>query len=223
MSDNLTPLIELETGILPTHTILWMHGLGADGNDLIPIVRQINFPSNIHIRLLFPHAPMRPITINHGSVLRAWYDIYNLDFDCREDIVGLRSSQLTIEGIIDLEEQRGIPPENILLAGFSQGGVMALYAGLRYAKKLAGIVALSCYLPLAKNLSIEAHKANLDIPIFMAHGHNDSMIALTLATASKKELLDSGYDLEWHEYPMEHSVCIREIVDISNWLKRVLI
>ena len=219
---SLLPTVEFETGNHPSRTVLWMHGLGADGNDFVPIVRELNLPPSIPVRFIFPHAPMRPVTVNGGFVMRAWYDIAHSDLSQREDEAGLRDSQQAIEALIDRENERGIAPENIVLAGFSQGGAMALQSGLRYPEKLAGIMALSCYLPLAQMLAAEAHRTNSATPIFMAHGNHDPVIPITLATASRQQLLESGYAVEWHEYPMAHSVCVEEIADISAWLQRVL-
>lgn len=219
---GLLPTVEFETGIPPTYSILWMHGLGADGNDFVPIVRELNLPPSIPVRFIFPHAPMRPVTVNGGFVMRAWYDIAHSDLGQHEDEVGLRDSQQAIEALINRENERGIAPENIVLAGFSQGGAVALQSGLRYPEKLAGIMALSCYLPLAQTLATEAHRTNSATPIFMAHGNHDPIIPITLAAASKQQLIESGYAVEWHEYPMAHSVCVEEIADIGGWLKRVL-
>ncbi len=219
---DLLSTIELESGAHPTHTILWMHGLGADGNDFVPVIDELELPPDTRIRFIFPHAPRRPVSINDGVVMRAWYDILNLNFSQPEDEIGLRDSQQAIEALLDREKQRGIAPERIVLAGFSQGGAMALQAGLRYPEKLAGIMALSCYLPLRQTLTVEAHHANSATSIFMAHGSHDSIVPMTLAAASRWQLLESGYAVEWHEYPMAHTVCMEEIADISTWLKRVL-
>lgn len=222
---TLLPAIELETGVRPTHTILWMHGLGADGNDFVPIVEELALPPNLHIRFVFPHAPMRPVSINRGLVMRAWhdYDVADPDSGLREDMTSLRDSQREIEALIGREKRRGIEPGNIILAGFSQGGAMALQTGLRYPEKLAAIMALSCYLPASQTLAAEAHRANSGISIFMAHGSADNIVPMTLAAAAKRQLRESGYAVEWHEYPMAHSVCADEIADISDWLKRALI
>lgn len=223
ISADLLPSIVIETGNQPTHSILWMHGLGADGNDFVPIVQELNLQSSIHIRFIFPHAPMQSVTINGGSVMRAWYDISNQISSSDEDVTGLRASQSAIEKLINREKQNGIKPENIVLAGFSQGGAMALQTGLRYPDKLAGIMVLSSYLPLAQTLSTEAHQANASTRIFMAHGRNDLVIPMELATLSRQQLLKLGYYVEWNMYQMAHSVCIEEIADISKWLKKVLI
>lgn len=220
---DLLSTIELENGDDPTHTILWLHGLGADGNDFVPIIDELELPSASRIRFIFPHAPMRPVSINNGFVMRAWYDVLNLNFNQPEDEDGLRDSQRAIEALLERERQRGITPERIVLAGFSQGGAMALQTGLRYPERLAGIMALSCYLPLQQTLAAEAHHVNSATSIFMAHGSQDSIVPLTLAAASRRQLLESGYAVEWHEYPMAHTVCVKEMTDISAWLKRVLI
>ena len=220
---GLLSTVELENGAHPTHTILWLHGLGADGNDFVPIVDELKLPPDTRIRFVFPHAPMRPVSINGGFVMRAWYDVLNLNSSPPEDETGLRDSQRAIETLLEREEQRGITPERIVLAGFSQGGAMALQTGLRYPEKLAGIMALSCYLPLQQTLAAEAHRANSATSIFMAHGSRDSVIPMTLAAASRRQLRESGYAVEWHEYPMAHAVCAEEMADISAWLKRVLI
>ena len=221
--NDLLPTIEIERGNDPTHTVLWMHGLGADGNDFVPIIDELALPSDISVRFVFPHAPMRAVTINQGFVMRAWYDVFDRSFNRTEDEDGLRDSQRAIEFLLERERKRGILPGRIVLAGFSQGGAMALQAGLRYPEKLAGIMALSCYLPMRQTLAIESHRANSGTSIFMAHGNLDSVVPMALATISKQQLLESGYVVEWHEYPMEHSVCVEEMADISEWLQRVLV
>ncbi len=221
-SIDLLPAVRVETGDHPTHTILWMHGLGADGNDFVPIVKQLKLPPDIHIRFIFPHAPTQAITINNGFVMRAWYDIYDLNHNGKEDEAGIKSSQLAINSLIAEEVKHGIKIENIVLAGFSQGGAIALQTGLQQAENLAGILALSCYLPLAAEWVTGTNKFNSKIPILMLHGHNDSVIPITLAEKSKDQLCTLGCDVEWHAYEMEHSVCDEEIIAIGNWLKRVL-
>jgi phospholipase/carboxylesterase len=222
---GLLPAIELETGNRPTHTILWMHGLGADGNDFVPIVDELALPRSLRVRFIFPHAPMRPVSINGGLVMRAWhdYDLAGSNPTFRENMASLHDSQRAIETLIHREKQRGILPQNIILAGFSQGGSLALQTGLRYAEKLAGIMALSCYLPAPQTLAAEAHQANSAISIFMAHGSLDNIIPMTLAAASRHQLRESGYAVTWREYPMAHSVCNDEIADIGEWLQQVLI
>ncbi|QOJ23616.1 MAG: dienelactone hydrolase family protein [Gammaproteobacteria bacterium] len=216
------PAVEIETDDSPTHAIIWLHGLGADGNDFVPIVDELEFSPGTAVRFVFPHAPERPVTINNGYIMRAWYDIVHANFSDHQDKSGIHGSQKAIDALIDREMQRGIPSERIVLAGFSQGGAMALQAGLRQHNPLAGIIALSCYLPLADTLSAEASSANAATPIFMAHGSYDPVVPLTLAIQSKEKLLASGYSLEWHEFPMAHTVCGQEIAAISSWLRRIL-
>jgi len=219
---DLLPTNNLETGTHPTHAIIWMHGLGADGNDFVPIVSELNLSPDVHIRFVFPHAPMRSITINNGYVMRAWYDISHNNFRNEEDEIGIRDSHKAIDKLIDNEILCGIKPENIIIAGFSQGGAMALHVGLRQKNNLAGILALSCYLPLANKLFTEVQPANSSVPIFMAHGNADLVIPATLAKASRDLLLAANYQVEWHEYAMEHAVCAEEIIDISSWLRRII-
>ncbi|PTQ81354.1 phospholipase/carboxylesterase [Nitrosospira multiformis] len=223
-SIDLLPSIELETAVHPARTIIWMHGLGADGSDFVPIVDELALPSIPAVRFVFPHASMRPVSINRGMVMRAWYDYDIADGSAalQENMASLRESQRAIEALVSHEVQRGVKPENIVLAGFSQGGALALFAGLRYPEKLAGIMALSCYLPVPQTLAEEAHHANFAVPIFMAHGVADNVIPITLAAASREQLLESGYPVEWREYGMAHTVCREEIQDIRNWLQRVL-
>ena len=223
ISTDLLPSIVIETGDQPTHSILWLHGLGADGNDFVPIVQELNLQSGIHIRFVFPHAPLQPVSINNGAVMRAWYDISGQNLSSDEDVTGIRASQSAVEKLISREKQNGIKPENIVLAGFSQGGAIALHTALRYPDKLAGILVLSGYLPLAETLIIDAHQSNASTRIFMAHGHNDPVISPDLAISSKQKLLELGYSVNWNIYQMAHSVCNEEIADISKWLKQVLI
>lgn len=215
-------VVEIETDDSPAYAIIWLHGLGADGNDFVPIVNELELPSGASVRFIFPHAPERPVTINNGYVMRAWYDIYHADFNDHQDKSGIQGSQKTVDALIEKEMRRGIPSNRIVLAGFSQGGAMALQAGLRQSNPLAGIIALSCYLPLAESLAAEASSANAATPIFMAHGNYDPVVPMILAMKSKEKLLASGYSLEWHEYPMAHTVCGQEIADISRWLRRIM-
>ncbi len=221
-SVDLLPAYNLETGAHPTHTVIWMHGLGADGNDFVPIVSELNLDPGAHIRFVFPHAPLRSITINNGYVMRAWYDISYNNLQHEEDEIGIRDSHKAIDKLIDHEIACGTKPENIIIAGFSQGGAMALHVGLRQKNNLAGILALSCYLPLANTLLVEAQSANSSIPILMAHGNGDLVIPVTLAKASRDLLLEASYEVEWHEYAMEHAVCAEEIVDMSRWIRRII-
>lgn len=221
MNPNQLEKIEVETGAAPTASVIWMHGLGADGHDFEPIVPELDLPASMAVRFIFPHAPVRPVTLNNGMAMRAWYDILELG-GTREDGEGLRMSQEAVEALIAGEQARGIAAGRIVLAGFSQGGAIAFQAGLRYPERLAGIMALSTYLPLAGTVEAERHKANQDLPIFMAHGTSDPMIAIHRAQQSRKMLEALGYPIEWHEYPMPHSVCPQEIGDIAVWLANIL-
>ncbi len=199
-----------------------MHGLGADGHDFEPIVPELELPQTLAVRFVFPHAPMRPVTINAGMVMRAWYDVLELGGG-REDEAGVRASQILVEALMAREKSRGIPADRIVLAGFSQGGVMALQTGLRQPEPLAGIMALSCYVPLARTLTAETNAANRDVPIFMAHGIYDDLIPIARARQSRDLLLGLGYRVEWREYPMPHSVSGEEVADISRWLRGALL
>jgi phospholipase/carboxylesterase len=213
--------IELNTGHNPLGTVIWMHGLGADGNDFVPVVKELDLPETLPLRFIFPHAPMRPVTINGGHVMRAWYDITEISSTERTvDEAGIRDSQLAIEAFIEREISRGIAANRIVLAGFSQGGAIALQTGLRHSQALAGILALSTYLPLASTLEAEAGSANRSIPIFMAHGEQDTVIPISIAENSVKELHRNNYKVDWREYPMAHSVSMEEIGDIGVWLKQ---
>ncbi|HEY4911162.1 MAG TPA: alpha/beta hydrolase [Methylomirabilota bacterium] len=218
MSD-LLEAIEIETGPSPRAAIIWLHGLGADGHDFEPIVPELEMPPVPAARFVFPHAPVQPVTINGGARMRAWYDVTN---DGRQDATGIRASQARVEALIARERSRGIAPGAIVLAGFSQGGAIALHTGLRHPERLAGILALSTYLPLPDTLEKEASQANRDVPIFMAHGTQDPLIPLSWAARSRDLLLSLGYAVEWHEYPMPHSVCSEEIADVGRWLRTVL-
>ena len=213
----------LETIIIETsqpiqQSVIWLHGLGADGHDFAPIVPELNMPNT---RFIFPHAPHQPITMNNGYEMRAWYDLYGLTLQTKQDEAGMRAMQQEIELLIEAEQAQGIPADKIVLAGFSQGGAMAFFTGLRYPKKLAGILALSTYVSLKEKLADEAHQANKDTPIFMAHGSFDSIITLDTCLVSRRLLEDLDYRVEWHEYPMPHSVCSEEIEDIARFLKQV--
>jgi phospholipase/carboxylesterase len=219
MSD-LLEAIEIETGPSPRAAIIWLHGLGADGHDFEPIVPELEMPPVPAARFVFPHAPVQPVTINGGARMRAWYDVTN---DGRQDATGIRASQARVGALIARERSRGIAPGAIVLAGFSQGGAIALHTGLRHPERLAGILALSTYLPLPDTLEKEASQANRDVPIFMAHGTQDPVIPLSWAARSRDLLITLGYAVEWHEYPMPHSVCPEEIADVSRWLRRVLL
>ena len=219
---SLLETVEITTGDTPTAAVIWMHGLGADGNDFVPIVRELDLSGCPPIRFVFPHAETMPVTINNGYVMRAWYDILGMDLVRREDEAGLRKSQQQIEQLIAREIERGIPASRIVLAGFSQGCAMTLQTGLRYPEKLAGLVCLSGYLPLSTLIKDERSEANLHTPIFMAHGRGDPVVQIARAEASRELLQELGHPVEWHEYLMPHSVCEEEIDDIGAWLQRVL-
>ena len=216
------PSVELETRPNPSHTVIWLHGLGADGNDFVPVVDQLDLPP-LGIRFVFPHAPMLAVTINGGFVMRAWYDILAEDLALSEDEAGIRRSQALVQGMIEREIERGIPASRIVLAGFSQGGAIALHTGLRFPRQLAGLMALSAYLPLQKSVERERNPANNPTPIFMGHGTVDNIVPLPLAVTSRTRLTQLGYRIELHEYPMMHAVCPEELADIGAWLRTVLL
>ncbi|HYD81442.1 MAG TPA: dienelactone hydrolase family protein [Paucimonas sp.] len=222
MSHTQLDTIQIETAPNPTVSIIWMHGLGVDGHDFAPIVQELDLAGCPPIRFIFPHAPMMPVTINNGYVMRAWYDILGVDLVRREDEAGLRKSQAMIERLIEQEKARGIAAGRIVLAGFSQGCAMALQTGLRHPEKLAGLLCLSGYLPLHTAVPEERHAANQGTPIFLAHGRGDPVVPILRAEQSRDILTSLGYAVEWHDYPMPHSLCGEEIDDIGAWLKRVL-
>jgi len=217
---ELLDAIEIETVKNPTASVIWLHGLGADGNDFAPIVPELRLPK-AGIRFVFPHAPVRPVTINAGMRMRAWYDIAD-GANRREDERGVRASQVLIEALIAREKERGTKAGRLVLAGFSQGGAIALHAGLRHPERIAGIMALSAYAPVGEKLSAERSTANRDVPIFMGHGSDDPIIPLVRAEQSRNLLKSLGYPVEWHEYGMPHSVCHEELTDIGAWLRKVL-
>ncbi|TMH06120.1 MAG: alpha/beta hydrolase [Betaproteobacteria bacterium] len=219
---ELIPGVELNTGPNPTLSIIWLHGLGADGNDFVPIVPELGLPPKLAVRFVFPHAPVRRVTINNGMAMRAWYDIAAADLSSRADIDGVLESQAQLEALIARENERGIASSRIVLAGFSQGGVVALHTGLRHPARLAGIAALSTYLVLADRLTQDASSANKEVPIFMAHGTADPVVRFEWGEASRRALEAAGYRVEWHTYRMEHSVCLEEIADLGAWLRQVL-
>ena len=223
MTDTLLPAVEIETGPSPTHAVIWMHGLGADGHDFEPVIDEFEADRLPFTRFVFPHAPSRPVTINGGYVMRAWYDIVSSDFSTRrEDPVGVRESAAQIEALIARENARGIPDSRIVLAGFSQGGAIALYTALRHPRRLAGVLALSTYLPLADRFAAGAAAANRDVPIFMAHGVADPVVPHDFGRRSADFLVAAAYPLVWRSYRMEHSLCLEEIRDIEDWLALVL-
>jgi phospholipase/carboxylesterase len=214
--------IELQTTDSPAFSLIVLHGLGADGNDFVPVAQELDLSTLGGARFIFPHAPMRPVTINNGYVMRAWYDIAGTPSARSEDEAGLRQSQAEIEALIRRERERGVPAHRIVLMGFSQGCAVALLTGLRHAERLGALVALSGYLPLAHKTQAERSDANTLVPIFMAHGRDDPMITLDRATASRDALRSLGYAVDWHQYAMPHSVCGEEIEDLNRWLLRVL-
>lgn len=201
-----------------SHAVIWLHGLGADGHDFEPVVPELQL-ADMPVRFIFPHAPIQPVTINGGMHMRAWYDIRSPQIQQDEDESGIRRSQTLLENLITREGERGIPGQQIILAGFSQGGAIALQTGLRYAEPLGGILALSTYLPLVASLEQERSEANNATPIMMAHGRFDPIVPLSLAEDSRYFLQQAGYQIEWKVYPMQHQVCMEEIQDISGWLR----
>ncbi|OGA61230.1 MAG: carboxylesterase [Betaproteobacteria bacterium RIFCSPLOWO2_12_FULL_67_28] len=218
---ELPECLERETGARPDAAVIWLHGLGADGHDFEPLVPMLGLPPRLALRFIFPHAPLRPVTINMGMRMRAWYDVVSLGGG-QEDAAGIRASQGLLEALIARERTRGVSAQRIVLAGFSQGGAIALQTGLRHAERLGGIMALSTWLPLAASLEAERHAINRDLPIFMVHGTHDEMIGLDRAKQSRARLEALGYAPEWHQYPMGHAVCPEEIGAIADWLGRVL-
>jgi phospholipase/carboxylesterase len=214
--------LELKTGDDPVASIVVLHGLGADGNDFVPIAQELDLSSIGAVRFVFPHAPVRPVTINGGYRMRAWYDILGQDLVQREDEPGLRDSLTAVQALLDREAARGIAPSKTVLMGFSQGCAMTLLAGLRAPQRLAGLVGLSGYLPLAATTAAERSAANAGVPIFMGHGRYDGIVPVTGGQASRDALRALGHEVEWHEYPMEHSVCAEEVADLEAWLLKVL-
>ena len=219
---NFLPHVEIESGPNPTSAVIWLHGLGADGNDFAAVVPQLQLSGCQAIRFIFPHAPIMPVTINGGYEMPAWYDIFGANLLSQQDAVGIKRSEHAIAALIDRELDRGILLQNVVLAGFSQGCAMALHTGLRYKQKLAGIVALSGYLPLANSLAHERSQANANTPIFMAHGTHDPVVVMDRGEVSKNTLIALGYSVQWRTYAMAHSVHPEELGDISKFLKEVL-
>lgn len=215
-------VVEINPPQQPLASVIWLHGLGADGHDFVPLVPQLNLPDALAVRFVFPHAPVMPITINGGYAMRAWYDILGLEEGSREDEAGIRVAAKQVEVLIQQEQARGIPAERIVLAGFSQGGAMALHCGLRFPERLAGILALSTYLPVGYAVAAEANSANQQIPVFIAHGTEDPLLPLSWAQQSYEFLQKLGYGVELRTYAMEHSVCGEEVKDIGNWLQKIL-
>ncbi len=214
--------VEVQTGANPDYSVIWLHGLGADGHDFEPLVPALNLPSAPSVRFVFPHAPIRPITLNGGMKMRGWYDLKSLHFDRDDNRADLDQSAGLLHALIDRERDRGIPAERLFVAGFSQGGAIALYAGVRFKQRLAGIIALSTYLPMSRETPHEASPENRSVPIFMAHGRTDPVIPLWLADKSRTQLVDLGYAVEWRPYDMDHSVHPNEIADLSRFMRTIL-
>jgi len=214
--------VEVEPSRPADCAVVLMHGLGADGHDFEALVPELGLPTSPAVRWVFPHAPVRPVTLNGGARMRAWYDIAAIDRRAVEDEAGIRASAEGIRTLVRRERERGIPADRIVLAGFSQGGAMALFTGLREPERLAGVLALSTYLPLAPRLAAEAHPANAAVPVFMAHGTFDPIVSFSLGGGTRDLLCSRGYDVEWRSYPMAHGVCADEVGDVRTWLLRVL-
>ena len=219
---DLPSYVEISPTIPARASIIWLHGLGADGYDLADIVSQLNLPNHLGIRSLFPHAPIRPITLNNGYPMRGWYDILGLDKYSNEDEQGIYAAEKSIHALIAYEESRGIPSHRIILIGFSQGGALALYSALRYPKTLGGVAALSAYLPIAPTLVTTANPNNKTIPILLAHGTKDMLVPYEFGEYAREALEKLHYTVQWYAYPMEHNICAQEIQDISTWLQSIL-
>lgn len=211
--------VEVTAGDSPIGSVIWLHGLGADGHDFEPIVPELRLPAGLSLRFVFPHAPVRPVTINGGMSMRAWYDIVSLDAEGRADAAGVHDSTALLEGLITRETERGIPAEKIVIAGFSMGGAVAINTALHSSKKLAGLMALSTYLPLPSE--VEGSTGSRELPVFMAHGSFDPMLPMQWGQVSAERLQDAGFTIEWHDYPMAHAVCAEEIRDIAAWLVKI--
>lgn len=202
--------------------VVWLHGLGDSGHGFAPIVPELRIPPELGIRFVFPHAPVRPVTINNGMAMNAWYDIKSLDMNQRADLEGVNESAAKVQALIDDEIAKGVPSERIVLAGFSQGGVVALHLATRMPHKLAGVMALSCYMCGPENLASEKHNANLTTPFFMAHGRMDDVVPVAAGEMAKKALVEQGFNVSWKDYPMQHNVCAEQVADISRYLQQVL-
>lgn len=214
--------VEVEVGREPEASVVWLHGLGADGHDFEPLVPELALHPDLRVRFVFPHAPMRPVTINGGMTMRAWYDIMSLDRTGPQDEDGIRESARLLEDLVEREHERGSGYGRIVVAGFSQGGAIALHMALRYRRRLAGLAVLSSWLPLADTLEKEISEESRSLPIFMAHGTYDPMLPISLGQDSKRRLEQAGFQVEWHEYPMQHAVCGEEIAELSRWLNETL-
>jgi len=222
MADRQLDFLEVNPHSKPIAAVIWLHGLGVDGHDFEPIVPELQLPDSLPIRFVFPHAPKRAVTVNFGMIMPAWFDILDMAGPQKVNVNDILESSRQLADLIEAETQRGLPPDRIILAGFSQGGAIALHTGLRYEKKLAGIMALSTYLPTVDQLAAEISKANHAIPIFMAHGTSDPLIEIKNAVLTRKALSRLGYKVHWQEYPVAHTVCHEEIQDIRAWILDVL-
>ena len=222
MSEHALPYVEVNPKSQAKATVIWLHGLGDSGNGFAPIVPDFKLPDELGIRFVFPHAPMRPVTINNGMTMRAWYDITSLDFNNRADSQGVKESSALVADLIEKEITRGTPANKIVLAGFSQGGVIALNLGTRFEKSLAGVMSMSSYMSEPEKLSAEAHSANKNTPIFVAHGTHDDVVPIFMGNSAFKVLESNGYPATWHEYEMQHNVCMQQLNDISSWLQQKL-
>ena len=216
---TLPECVEVTTGENPVGSVIWLHGLGADGHDFEPIVPELRLPSDMPLRFVFPHAPVRPVTINGGMHMRAWYDIVSLDAEGRADAAGVRESTALLEGLIEREIERGIPEDRIVIAGFSMGGAIVINKTLTTHRKLAGVMALSTYLPIPGE--VDTSTSSRDLPVFMGHGTFDPMVQYPWGKSTAERLTEAGFSIEWHDYPMAHAVCPQEIDDISAWLLRI--
>lgn len=222
MSEDVLDCVEAGARENAQASVIWLHGLGADGHDFEPIVPELRLPESLPVRFVFPHAPVRPVTLNGGMAMRAWYDIIALGGNAQQDEPGIRESEQHVHALIRRENDRGIPSGRIVLAGFSQGGAIALHTAVRYPEPLAGIMGLSTYLPLTDSVSAERSSANAETPVFMAHGTADPVLPMQMGQKSREFLEQMGYRVEWHDYPMEHAVCLEEIQAIGDWLQRAL-
>ena len=216
---SLPECVEVTTGVNPVGSVIWLHGLGADGHDFEPIVPELRLPGDLPLRFVFPHAPIRPVTINGGMHMRAWYDIISLDSEGRADADGVRESAAILEALIAREIERGIDADSIVIAGFSMGGAIAIHTALHTSHRLAGLMALSTYLPIPGD--VESATGSRDLPVFAAHGTFDPMVLHQWGKASADSLAAAGFAVEWHDYPMQHAVCAEEIEDIGNWLLKI--
>ncbi|MEC7134477.1 MAG: alpha/beta fold hydrolase [Pseudomonadota bacterium] len=222
MTQQLLPCVEINPSTTPDACVIWLHGLGDSGHGFAPIVPELKLPESMAVKFLFPHAPERPVTINGGMRMRAWYDIKSLDFESRADLEGVKESAAQVEALIEAQIESGIPSERIVLAGFSQGGVIALHLAPRYANKFAGVIALSTYMCEPSLLGSEAKDTNRETPIMMAHGEQDEVVPVFMGNAAFKTLSESGFNVTWQTYTMQHNVCMQELNDISAWLQKVL-